>query len=124
MSAARTRFDNAQTALRHSTRVYRSKDAKLLCLPCTSFSLMATKAPLTFNDQSDLACLLSSAHVCMSESVTSTVNVGMQAKGELHLEVTYKPFEDDDTDSGYREAEAYALLLQQQAITDVKVSLK
>lgn len=45
----------------------------------------------------------------------------MQAKGELHLEVTYKPFEDDDTDSGYREAEAYALLLQQQAITDVKV---
>lgn len=47
----------------------------------------------------------------------------MQAKGELHLEVTYKPFEDDDTDSGYREAEAYALLLQQQAITDVKVSL-
>ena len=47
----------------------------------------------------------------------------MQAKGELHLEVTYKPFEDDDTDSGYREAEAYALLLQQQAITDVKVGL-
>ena len=46
----------------------------------------------------------------------------LQAKGELHLEVTYKPFEDDDTDSGYREAEAYALLLQQQAITDVKVS--
>ena len=47
----------------------------------------------------------------------------MQAKGELHLEVTYKPFEDDDADSGYREAEAYALLLQQQAITDVKVGL-
>ena len=45
----------------------------------------------------------------------------MQASGQLHLEVTYKPFEDDDTDSGYREAEAYALLLQQQAITDVKV---
>ena len=48
--------------------------------------------------------------------------MNVQAKGELHLEVTYKPFEDDDTDSGYREAEAYALLLQQQAITDVKVS--
>ena len=47
----------------------------------------------------------------------------VQASGELHVEVTYKPFEDDDTDSGYREAEAYALLLQQQAITDVKVSL-
>ena len=46
----------------------------------------------------------------------------LQASGELHLEVTYKPFEDDDTDTGYREAEAYALLLlQQQAITDVKV---
>jgi len=47
----------------------------------------------------------------------------LQASGDLHLEVTYKPFEDDDTDSGYREAEAYALLLQQQAITDVKVCL-
>ena len=47
---------------------------------------------------------------------------GVQAGGELHLELTYKPFEDDDTDTGYREAEAYALLLQQQAITDVKVS--
>ncbi|KAL0042532.1 hypothetical protein WJX79_002601 [Trebouxia sp. C0005] len=45
---------------------------------------------------------------------------GIKASGDLHLEVTYKPFEDDDTDSGYREAEAYALLLQQQAITDVK----
>ena len=48
----------------------------------------------------------------------------LQASGELHLEVTYKPFEDDDTDSGYREAEAYALLLQQQAITDVKVGFR
>lgn len=38
--------------------------------------------------------------------------------------MTYKPFEDDDTDSGYREAEAYALLLQQQAITDVKVGFR
>ncbi len=47
----------------------------------------------------------------------------LQASGDLHLAVTYKPFEDDDTDSGYREAEAYALLLQQQAITDVKVRL-
>lgn len=32
----------------------------------------------------------------------------------------YKPFEDDETDIGYREAEAYALMLQEQAITDIK----
>ena len=37
------------------------------------------------------------------------------------MELTYRPFEDDDADSGYREAEAYALALQQHAITDVKV---
>eukprot|EP00891_Asterochloris_glomerata_P002707 jgi/Astpho2/2707/Aster-00893 len=42
------------------------------------------------------------------------------AEGELNLEVTYKPFEDDEQDSGYREAEAFALLRQQQNITDVK----
>ena len=45
----------------------------------------------------------------------------LQADGELNLEVTYKPFEDDEQDSGYREAEAFALLRQQQNITDVKV---
>lgn len=44
-----------------------------------------------------------------------------QASGELQVELTYRPFEDDDADSGYREAEAYALALQQHAITDVKV---
>ena len=31
-----------------------------------------------------------------------------------------QPFEEDDADSGYREAEAYALLMQEAAITDVK----
>lgn len=59
----------------------------------------------------------------MNDGMNECKSDAIQAKGELHLEVTYKPFEDDDTDSGYREAEAYALLLQQQAITDVKVSL-
>lgn len=35
--------------------------------------------------------------------------------------MTYKPFEDDESDTaGYQEAEAYALLLQEQAITDIK----
>ena len=37
------------------------------------------------------------------------------------MELTYRRFEDDDADSGYREAEAYALALQQHAITDFKV---
>lgn len=45
---------------------------------------------------------------------------GLKAEGELHLKLTYKPFEDDETDAGYREAEAYALMLQEQAITDIK----
>ena len=46
---------------------------------------------------------------------------GMRAEGQLHLKMTYKPFEDDETDTGgYREAEAYALMLQEQAITDIK----
>ena len=31
-----------------------------------------------------------------------------------------QPFEEDEADSGYREAEAYALLMQEAAITDVK----
>ena len=35
--------------------------------------------------------------------------------------MTYKPFEDDESDTaGYQEAEAYALLLQEQGITDIK----
>ena len=46
---------------------------------------------------------------------------GQKSEGHLHLKMTYKPFEDDETDtSGYQEAEAYALLLQEQAITDIK----
>lgn len=48
----------------------------------------------------------------------------LQASGELHVELTYRRFEDDDADSGYREAEAYALALQQHAITDFKVCVQ
>ncbi|KAK9809249.1 hypothetical protein WJX72_012084 [[Myrmecia] bisecta] len=48
------------------------------------------------------------------------VSPNRRAQGELHMEITYKPFEDDDYDGGYREAEAYALMMQQQAITDIK----
>lgn len=51
-----------------------------------------------------------------------TKGPAVQASGELHVELTYRQFEDDETDPGYREAEAYALALQQHAITDVKVS--
>ena len=42
------------------------------------------------------------------------------AQGELKLQVQYKPFEDDEVDAGYREAEAYADMLQEQSISDVK----
>jgi len=44
--------------------------------------------------------------------------------GELHLKLNYKPFEDDEADSGGEargnEAEALALAMQEEAITDVK----
>ena len=46
---------------------------------------------------------------------------GGKSEGQVHLKMTYKPFEDDESDTaGYQEAEAYALLLQEQAITDIK----
>ena len=45
---------------------------------------------------------------------------GKKTEGQLHVKLTYKPFEDDESNSGYREAEAYALMLQEQAITDIK----
>ena len=46
---------------------------------------------------------------------------GKKSEGHLHLKMTYKPFEDDESDTaGYQEAEAYALLLQEQGITDIK----
>lgn len=42
------------------------------------------------------------------------------AQGELKLQLQYKPFEDDEVDAGYREAEAYRGMLQGQDISDVK----
>ena len=45
---------------------------------------------------------------------------GKKPEGQLHVKLTYKPFEDDESNSSYREAEAYALMLQEQAITDIK----
>ncbi|KAK9807914.1 hypothetical protein WJX73_000677 [Symbiochloris irregularis] len=41
-------------------------------------------------------------------------------QGELKLQVQYKAFEDDELDSGYKEAEAYADMLQEEGISDVK----
>ena len=52
--------------------------------------------------------------------VLQPVTPGQKAEGQLHLKLTYKPFEDDEKDTGYREAEAFALMLQEQAITDIK----
>ena len=45
---------------------------------------------------------------------------GRRAEGQLLVKLTYKPFEDDEKDTGYREAEAFAMMLQEQAITDIK----
>lgn len=45
---------------------------------------------------------------------------GQKAEGQLLLKLTYKPFEDDESDAAYKEAEAYAQMLQEQAITDIK----
>ena len=41
-------------------------------------------------------------------------------QGELQLQVVYKAFEDDEVDAGYRDGEAYAGMLQEQGISDVK----
>ncbi|GMH35092.1 hypothetical protein BSKO_02960 [Bryopsis sp. KO-2023] len=46
------------------------------------------------------------------------VNPGQLPSGELHIEVTYKPFIDDEQDSGFREAENRAR--DRSDITDVK----
>ena len=42
--------------------------------------------------------------------------------GELHLSLTYKPFVEEESDAGSsaEEAEAYAVMLQRQAITDIR----
>ena len=43
-----------------------------------------------------------------------------KAQGELHLQLVYKAFEEDEADVGYREAEAFAGLAKGKVITDVK----
>lgn len=42
--------------------------------------------------------------------------------GELHLTLTYKPFVEEESEAGSsaEEAEAYAVMLQRQAITDIR----
>lgn len=47
---------------------------------------------------------------------------GQRGQGELHLQLIYKPFEDeeDETDNMYKQAEVFALARQEQTITDVK----
>ena len=45
---------------------------------------------------------------------------GSKAQGELHLQLVYKAFEEDEADVGYREAEAFAGLSNGKVITDVK----
>lgn len=44
----------------------------------------------------------------------------MKAEGELHLQLMYKPFVDDEGEIDQREAEALVMMLQEQVITDVK----
>lgn len=49
---------------------------------------------------------------------------GEKTQGAIHVALTYKPFQDDDKDSGYREAAAFAAMSGSQdaegEITDVK----
>ena len=44
----------------------------------------------------------------------------MKSQGELNLQLVYKAYEDNEADAGYREAEAYAGLIQGKGITDIK----
>ena len=51
------------------------------------------------------------------------VNPGQESMGELHLDLSYKPFVDEDYDSGYIEAENYARQMEdvtEEEITDIK----
>ena len=43
-----------------------------------------------------------------------------KAQGELHLQLVYKAFEEDEADVGYREAEVFAGLTKGKVITDIK----
>ncbi|EIE26036.1 hypothetical protein COCSUDRAFT_61028 [Coccomyxa subellipsoidea C-169] len=47
---------------------------------------------------------------------------GQRGQGELHVQLIYKPFEDEEeeTDSTYQQAEAFAAASQDQNITDVR----
>jgi hypothetical protein len=47
---------------------------------------------------------------------------GQRGQGELHVQLIYKPYEDeeDEADNMYKQAEVYALARQEQTITDVR----
>jgi hypothetical protein len=60
---------------------------------------------------------------CPPESPRATGAIaGERSQGMIHLSISYKSFTDDEGDSGFREAQAFANLLREQA--QVGVSAK
>lgn len=54
--------------------------------------------------------------VCLQSSIPS-----QRSQGELHLQLIYKPYEDDEeAHDAYRERESFVVARQEAAITDVK----
>ena len=65
--------------------------------------------------------MLSRQQLLQLDILCRHASLSLQPRGQLRLDIAYKPFEDDDVDAGYRDGEAFALLMQQRGITDVKV---
>merc|ERR1711865_1239038 len=47
---------------------------------------------------------------------------GQEQEGELKMELCYKPFVDDEVDTGYRLAEQYEVALSKMSINDIKTA--
>ena len=67
-----------------------------------------------------MLCCLESQAGLITLCVLQNTWPGAKAQGELHLQLVYKAFEEDEADVGYREAEAFAGLTRGRGITDVK----
>lgn len=68
----------------------------------------------TFN--SDLTNMLRCSLSCLQSSLPS-----QRSQGDLHVQLIYKPYEDDEeSHDAYKERESFAVARQEAAITDVK----
>ena len=74
----------------------------------TSSSLTAFVSDLINMPRSSLSCLQSSLP-------------SQRSQGDLHMQLIYKPYEDDEeSHDAYKERESFAVARQEAAITDVK----